>query len=177
MCNFLWKRFMWYSLSFRPWWFDLCTMFFWFQVELALDVERVVPEFIRRRFVTKCDTYKPNKKTLNPLKLLARAEAGELSSQAISKALDPDLVSHSDPPPPPPHSNPTLPQIKEVLNLILRIIVYITFFRILYNHISVAVVILQVLWKFLIFHCLTLTFLGRDWEGHGNTGEATEGHQ
>ncbi|XP_078341793.1 transient receptor potential cation channel subfamily A member 1 homolog isoform X1 [Crassostrea virginica] len=61
------------------------------QVELALDVERVVPEFIRRRFVTKCDTYKPNKKTLNPLKLLARAEAGELSSQAISKALDPDL--------------------------------------------------------------------------------------
>lgn len=61
------------------------------QVELALDVERVVPEFIRRRFVTKCDTYKPNKRTLNPLKLLARAEAGDLSSQAISKALDPDL--------------------------------------------------------------------------------------
>ncbi|XP_048765661.1 transient receptor potential cation channel subfamily A member 1 homolog isoform X2 [Ostrea edulis] len=61
------------------------------QVELALDVERVVPEFIRRRFVTKCDTYRPNRKTLNPLKLLARAEAGDLSSQAISKALDPDL--------------------------------------------------------------------------------------
>lgn len=61
------------------------------QVELALDVERVVPEFIRRRYVTKCDTYKPNKRTLNPLKLLARAEAGDLSSLAISKALDPDL--------------------------------------------------------------------------------------
>ncbi|XP_061171192.1 transient receptor potential cation channel subfamily A member 1 homolog isoform X1 [Saccostrea echinata] len=61
------------------------------QVDLALDVERVVPEFIRRRFVAKCDTYRPNRKTLNPLKLLARAEAGDLSSQAISKALDPDL--------------------------------------------------------------------------------------
>lgn len=68
-------------------------LFLCLQVELALDVERVVPEFIRRRYVTKCDTYKPNKRTLNPLKLLARAEAGDLSSQAISKALDPDLVS------------------------------------------------------------------------------------
>ncbi|KAK3103049.1 hypothetical protein FSP39_016076 [Pinctada imbricata] len=61
------------------------------QVDLALDVEKVVPEFIRRRFVVKCEKIAPNKGTLNPLKRLAAAESGDLSSESISKALNPDL--------------------------------------------------------------------------------------
>ncbi|CAC5420395.1 TRPA1 [Mytilus coruscus] len=61
------------------------------QVELALDVERLVPEFIRRRFVIQKQKIRPNERTLNPLKKLAAIEAGDLSSAAISKALNPEL--------------------------------------------------------------------------------------
>ncbi|XP_033741695.1 transient receptor potential cation channel subfamily A member 1 homolog [Pecten maximus] len=61
------------------------------QVELALDVERIVPEFIRRKFVTKKQTIKPNQGLKNPFSRLANLEAGDLSSAAINKALNPDL--------------------------------------------------------------------------------------
>ncbi|KAJ8315242.1 hypothetical protein KUTeg_007392 [Tegillarca granosa] len=61
------------------------------QVELALDVERVVPEIIRRRFVRKCETVRPNEGSRNPFKKLVNIESGALSSAAISKALDPEL--------------------------------------------------------------------------------------
>ncbi|XP_071138004.1 transient receptor potential cation channel subfamily A member 1 homolog isoform X4 [Mytilus edulis] len=61
------------------------------QVELALDVERLVPEFIRRRFVIQKQKIRPNERSLNPLKKLSAIEAGDLSSAAISKALSPEL--------------------------------------------------------------------------------------
>lgn len=64
------------------------------QVELALDVERIVPEIIRRRFVVKKKTIKPQissgKKALN---MLLNLNENFLSPAEISKALDADLVS------------------------------------------------------------------------------------
>ena len=63
------------------------------QVDLALDVEKVVPDFIRRRFMVKCEKIAPNRSTVNPFKRLAAAEAGDLTSESISKALDPEVVS------------------------------------------------------------------------------------
>jgi hypothetical protein len=53
-------------------------------------VERIVPEFIRRRFVIQKEKIKPNERTLNPFKKLSTIETGDLSSAAISKALNPD---------------------------------------------------------------------------------------
>lgn len=58
-----------------------------------MDVERIVPEFFRRRFVIQKQKIKPNERTLNPLKKLSNIEAGDLSSATISKALNPELVS------------------------------------------------------------------------------------
>ncbi|CAD5117061.1 DgyrCDS5882 [Dimorphilus gyrociliatus] len=62
------------------------------QVELALDVERILPEFIRRRFVVKKKTIKPqvssSKKAFNQLLNL---NENFLSPEEISKALDADL--------------------------------------------------------------------------------------
>lgn len=65
------------------------------QVELALDVESIVPQFIRRRFVVKCRTIRPNS-TRHHCKVFRRFMAeSELSSEAIVKALNPELVSES----------------------------------------------------------------------------------
>lgn len=61
------------------------------QVDLALDVERIVPEFIRRKFVIKKQTFRPNQGRKNPFSRLSNLEAGELSSASINKALNPDL--------------------------------------------------------------------------------------
>ncbi|KAI0226875.1 hypothetical protein LSAT2_022672 [Lamellibrachia satsuma] len=62
------------------------------QVELALDVESIVPQFIRRRFVVKCRTIRPNS-TRHHCKVFRRFMAeSELSSEAIVKALNPELI-------------------------------------------------------------------------------------
>ncbi|KAK3088028.1 hypothetical protein FSP39_013681 [Pinctada imbricata] len=61
------------------------------QVDLALDVEKVVPDFIRKRVVVKCEKIAPNRSTMNPFLRFKAAEAGDLTSESISKALDPDL--------------------------------------------------------------------------------------
>lgn len=57
-------------------------------------MERLVPEFIRRRFVIQKQKIRPNERSLNPLKKLSAIEAGDLSSAAISKALSPELVRY-----------------------------------------------------------------------------------
>ena len=63
------------------------------QVELALDVESIVPQFIRRRFVVKSRTIRPNINR-HRCTLFRRIMAeSELSSDAIVKALNPELVS------------------------------------------------------------------------------------
>lgn len=61
------------------------------QVELALNVESVLPQFIRRKFVVKCQYIEPNKAVRNPLRRLLNIESGFMSTQAIIKALNPDL--------------------------------------------------------------------------------------
>ena len=59
-------------------------------------MERIVPEFIRRRFVIQKEKIKPNERTLNPFKKLSTIETGDLSSAAISKALNPELVRYDE---------------------------------------------------------------------------------
>ena len=59
---------------------------------MALDVERIIPDFIRRRFHILKKTIRPNKMKSNPLSRLIHA-GSIMSSQAIQKALNPELVS------------------------------------------------------------------------------------
>jgi hypothetical protein len=61
------------------------------QVELALDVEAVLPQFIRRRFVRKTETISPNARSTNTFKRMFHLESNFLSAGAITKALNPDL--------------------------------------------------------------------------------------
>ena len=76
--------------------FDLYStyspIFYLLQVELALDVESIVPQFIRRRFVVKSRTIRPNA-TRHYCSVFRHLMAeSELSSEAIVKALNPELV-------------------------------------------------------------------------------------
>ncbi|KAL5009533.1 hypothetical protein ScPMuIL_011838 [Solemya velum] len=61
------------------------------QVDLALDVERVLPGFIRRRFVIKCEKVKPNAGIHNPLRRIMSIDSDTFSSLEIAKALNPEL--------------------------------------------------------------------------------------
>lgn len=61
------------------------------QVELALDVESIVPQFIRRRFVVKCRTIRPNANRHYCTVFRRLMAESELSSEAIVKALNPEL--------------------------------------------------------------------------------------
>ena len=59
---------------------------------MALDVERMVPDFFRRRFVIKKETLKPN---VGFGKIFTRTfglESYGLTAQNISKALNPEMV-------------------------------------------------------------------------------------
>jgi transient receptor potential cation channel subfamily A protein 1 len=60
------------------------------QVELALDVEALLPHFLRKRTMLKCTKIKPNEET-NYITKFFHLESGTLSATAISKALHPDL--------------------------------------------------------------------------------------
>ena len=60
------------------------------QVELALDVESIVPHFIRRKFVVKLQKIRPHEH-LNPIQRFLSSKS--MSSEAITKALNPELVS------------------------------------------------------------------------------------
>ena len=62
------------------------------QVELALDVEAVSPEFFRKRNFKRVETIKPNVKRNAVARFFTESSA--LSAQAITKALDPELVSN-----------------------------------------------------------------------------------
>ncbi|XP_059143881.1 transient receptor potential cation channel subfamily A member 1 homolog isoform X2 [Physella acuta] len=59
------------------------------QVELALDVERVLPDFIKRRAFTRKKTIRPNRTYSNPL--VSAMTGSHLSPQALQKALNPEL--------------------------------------------------------------------------------------
>ena len=58
-------------------------------MELALDVESILPHFIRRKFVVKCLVIKPN---VSSHFLLRLTGVKSLSSEAIARALDPEVV-------------------------------------------------------------------------------------
>ncbi|XP_041352044.1 transient receptor potential cation channel subfamily A member 1 homolog [Gigantopelta aegis] len=60
------------------------------QVEMALDVERIIPDFVRRKFHILKKTIKPNMMYNNPLSRLIHA-GSIMSSEAIQKALNPEL--------------------------------------------------------------------------------------
>ena len=62
------------------------------QVELALDVEAVLPHFLRRKFVMRCHKLTPNRHSKNPFRRLFSSSS--LSAGAITKALNPELVGH-----------------------------------------------------------------------------------
>ena len=53
-------------------------------------MESVLPHFMRRKFVVKCLVITPNETVTNPLTYLTGVKT--LSSSAIAKALDPELV-------------------------------------------------------------------------------------
>ncbi|XP_035826279.1 transient receptor potential cation channel subfamily A member 1 homolog [Aplysia californica] len=59
------------------------------QVELALDVERIIPDFIRRKAFTRRSTIRPNRLFSNPVRRLL--SNSYLSPQALQKALNPEL--------------------------------------------------------------------------------------
>ncbi|CAL1538524.1 unnamed protein product, partial [Lymnaea stagnalis] len=60
------------------------------RVELALDVERIIPHFIRRKVFSRRRTLRPNMIHSNPFR---RAfTSSYLSPQALQKALNPELV-------------------------------------------------------------------------------------
>ena len=61
------------------------------QVELALDVESLLPSFFQRRFMRRCYKLKPNQKK-TALARLMNFESSHMTSVAIAKALDPELV-------------------------------------------------------------------------------------
>lgn len=61
------------------------------QVELALDVERMVPDFFRRRFVIKKETLKPNVGFGRFFTRTFGLESYGLTAQSISKALNPEM--------------------------------------------------------------------------------------
>lgn len=61
------------------------------QVELALDVERMVPDFIRRRFVIKKETLMPNAGFGRVFTRTFGLESYGLTAQNISKALNPEM--------------------------------------------------------------------------------------
>ncbi|KAK3773373.1 hypothetical protein RRG08_023251 [Elysia crispata] len=58
------------------------------QVDLALDVERIIPDFLRRRAFCRRKTIRPNQLFANPLRRLITNSY--LSPQALQKALSPD---------------------------------------------------------------------------------------
>ncbi|GFS20969.1 transient receptor potential cation channel subfamily A member 1-like protein [Elysia marginata] len=58
------------------------------QVELALDVERVIPNFIRRRVFCRRRTIRPNILYANPLRRIL--SNSYLSPQALQRALNPE---------------------------------------------------------------------------------------
>ena len=62
-------------------------------MELALDVERMVPDFIRRKFVVRRDTLTPNKGISIFFSKTFGLESYGLTAQNINKALNPELVS------------------------------------------------------------------------------------
>ena len=62
------------------------------QVELALDVERVIPDFIRRKAFIKRKTIKPNIMFSNPISRFFLSRAG-LTSKSLQQHLNPELVS------------------------------------------------------------------------------------
>ena len=68
------------------------VLFFCQQVELALDVESVVPQFIRRKFVVKEETITPNNNQGNFIKRFFSTTSTFMSATAITKALNPELV-------------------------------------------------------------------------------------
>ncbi|XP_046578884.1 transient receptor potential cation channel subfamily A member 1 homolog isoform X2 [Haliotis rubra] len=60
------------------------------QVDLALDVERILPDFIRRKSYIRRKTFKPNQWLSNPVRRLLNYQSS-MSAQAIQKALNPEL--------------------------------------------------------------------------------------
>lgn len=66
------------------------------QVELALDVERMVPDFIRRKFVVRKESLSPNIGLNVFFSRTFGLESYGLTAQTISKALNPELVSYSE---------------------------------------------------------------------------------
>ncbi|XP_048240280.1 transient receptor potential cation channel subfamily A member 1 homolog [Haliotis rufescens] len=60
------------------------------QVDLALDVEKSLPDFIRRKTYIRCRTLTPNKWLGNPFRRLLNYQHSR-SAQAIQKALNPEL--------------------------------------------------------------------------------------
>ena len=61
-------------------------------MELALDVESILPQFIRRRFVVKSRTIRPNENRHHNSIYRCLMDESELSSEVIFKALNPGLV-------------------------------------------------------------------------------------
>ncbi|XP_070568396.1 transient receptor potential cation channel subfamily A member 1 homolog isoform X2 [Ptychodera flava] len=63
------------------------------QVELALDVEQLIPQFIQRKFIVRKETIEPNYVYKNPVTRLYYYFAGTsaISAPSIAKALRPDL--------------------------------------------------------------------------------------
>lgn len=71
---------------------------FFLKVELALDVEGILPQFIRRKFVVRSHTIAPNTKSRNPLKRLFRLDLNfDSTSTSIVAALNPELVGDLHP--------------------------------------------------------------------------------
>jgi hypothetical protein len=62
-------------------------------VELALDVERIVPDFFRRRLVVRKDSMKPNQGISKLFSSVFGLESYGLTAQTIHKALNPELVN------------------------------------------------------------------------------------
>ncbi|KAK7502989.1 hypothetical protein BaRGS_00005615 [Batillaria attramentaria] len=60
------------------------------QVELALDVERVIPDFIRRKAFVKRKTIKPNELLSNPVTRFFNSQSG-LTPKALQDHLNPEL--------------------------------------------------------------------------------------
>jgi transient receptor potential cation channel subfamily A protein 1 len=58
-----------------------------------LDVESIVPQFIRRKFVRKSITVQPNEYLQNRVKRFFQRSMFMSSSINIAKALNPELVS------------------------------------------------------------------------------------
>ena len=59
---------------------------------MALDVERMVPDFIRRRFVIKKETLAPNAGFGRVFTRIFGMESYGLTAQNIHKALNPEMV-------------------------------------------------------------------------------------